>query len=122
RQGLLHIRGGGPLLVRGKVEGGSGSRKLLAEEVRPLPTDDGLAVPPRLLKVRIPGDKGGQEDLEALRDVLAAHPGPVPVHLRLDGGGAEVLSRVGNLRVAPSSGLVGAVEALLGADAIDREM
>ena len=117
RQGAPHLRAGGPLLVRGRLESETGSRKLLAEDVRPLPAEgNGVAEPPRSFTIRVPY----QADLAALRGILDAHPGPVPVELWVEVGGGAVLIRSKSVRVGPSRDLVGAVEALLGAAATDR--
>ena len=40
RQSAAHLRSGAPLLVRGKVEGTSTARKLLADDIRLLPAED----------------------------------------------------------------------------------
>ena len=117
RQGAPHLRAGGPLLVRGRLESETGARKLLAEDVRPLPAEgNGVAEPPRSFTLRVPY----QADLAALRGILDAHPGPVPVELWVEVGGGAVLIRSKSVRVGPSRDLVGAVEALLGAAATDR--
>ncbi len=39
RQSVAHLRSGSPLLVRGKLEGTSTARKILADDVRPLPAE-----------------------------------------------------------------------------------
>jgi DNA polymerase-3 subunit alpha len=112
RQSAAHLKSGVPLLVRGKVEGSPGSRKLLAEDVRPL-GDVGLAAPaPASCRVRV--GTAGAEGLRALRAVCDEHPGPVPliVHLQVDG--REVVIRSRSVGVHPSSAFVAAVEGLLG--------
>jgi DNA polymerase-3 subunit alpha len=112
RQSAAHLKSGVPLLVRGKVEGSPGSRKLLAEDIRPL-GDVGLAAPaPASCRVRV--GTAGAEGLRALRAVCDEHPGPVPlvVHLQVDGG--EVVIRSRSVGVQPSSAFVAAVEGLLG--------
>src|SRR5262249_59221765 len=47
RQSVTHLKSGAPILVRGKVEGTTTARKLLADDVRPLPAEtDAVSVPP----------------------------------------------------------------------------
>jgi len=123
RQSAAHLRGGMPLLVRGKVETGTGGRKLLAEEIRPFPSETGGPVtePPRHCVVRVRSGDDGTADLQALREILAAHPGSVPVDLVLEVDAVDVTIRSRLFRVAPAPALTDAVERLLGAGAIRLE-
>ena len=53
--------------------------------------------------------------VERLKDVLATHPGPTEVHLRLTQSGRTTVMRLDDgLRVAPSPALFGDLKALLG--------
>jgi len=122
RQSAAHLRGGAPLLVRGKIEGGTATRKLLAEEIRPLPTEgEPSAVRPRRCIVRVPAGRDGPADLEALRSILSGHPGPVGLDLSLDVEATEVVIRSRTLGVRPSREFVATVEALLGTGSIRFE-
>jgi DNA polymerase-3 subunit alpha len=122
RQSAAHLRSGAPVLVRGKVEGGTGTRKLLAEEIRPFPAEGtSSAVRPRRCLIRVPPGRDGTADLEALRAILSAHPGPVGLDLSLDVEATEVVIRSRTLGVTPSRELVATVEALLGADSVRFE-
>jgi DNA polymerase-3 subunit alpha len=123
RQSAAHLRSGGPLLVRGKVEGSTTARKLLADDVRPLPADDertGVSPLPRSCRVSIRTD-GGPDPLPALRAICEAHRGTVPLALRLRVDGAEVDVRSRTLRVRPSAAFVEAVEGLLGPGSVTLE-
>src|SRR5262245_8763633 len=69
RQTAAHLRSGAPLLVRGKVEGTTTARKLLADDVRPLPAEsEGHSVSPlpRACRVAVSTDDGS-DPLPALR-------------------------------------------------------
>jgi DNA polymerase III subunit alpha len=116
RQSAAHLRSGAPLLVRGKVEGTTSARKLLADDVRPLPAEEdrtGVSPLPRACRVSVPGDSQ-PDPLPALRAICDAHRGTVPLALRLRVDGAEVDIRSRTLRVRPTPAFVQAVEGLLG--------
>jgi DNA polymerase-3 subunit alpha len=119
RQSAAYLKGGAPLLVRGRVEGSATARKVLADDIRPLPEEDAgaPAAPPRGCRVRV-GSGVRPEDLDALRGVLARHRGPVPVLVHVDAGEREVVIRSRSVRVSPSPALVADVEGLLGAGTI----
>jgi DNA polymerase-3 subunit alpha len=123
RQNAAHLRGGAPLLVRGRVEGTASARKLLADDVRPLPPeeDPGAVSPlPRACRVAVRrGD--GADALPTLRAICDAHRGPVPLALRLRVDGVEVDVRSRTLRVRPSPAFVEAVEGLLGPGSVSVE-
>ena len=123
RQTAAHLRGGSPILVRGKVEGTATARKLLADDVRPLPAEDerGVVAPlPRACRVAV--RSGGDADpLQALRAICDAHRGTVPLALRLQVDGAEVDVRSRTLRVRPSAAFIEAVEGLLGPGSVTVE-
>jgi DNA polymerase-3 subunit alpha len=123
RQTAAHLKSGVPLLIRGRVEGATMPRKLLADEVRPLPLAAGPEAAPPVapvagtchITVRGHGDPG---PLQALRDLCAAHRGIVAVALHLHVDGSEVVVRPRTLRIRPSPGFVQAVEQLLGAESV----
>jgi DNA polymerase-3 subunit alpha len=56
--------------------------------------------------------------VEKLREVLASHPGPAEVHVKLVNGSRATLLRVGQLRVEPSTALMADLKALLGPTAV----
>ena len=124
RQSAAHLRSGGPLLVRGKVEGTATARKLLADDIRPAPrrgraTGRRLAAAPGVPRGRPLG--GDADPLPALRAICEAHRGTVPLALRLRVDGAEVDVRSRTLRVRPSAAFVEAVEGLLGPGSVTVE-
>jgi DNA polymerase-3 subunit alpha len=122
RQGGGHLRGGAPLLVRARVEGaGTGSRKLLAEDIRPLTAEApaGEPVMPEACRVWVAGAAGALEEaLRAVRTICDRHPGPVPVYLHLQLGDQEVVVRARAVGVRPSPAFAAAVEERLGAGRI----
>jgi DNA polymerase-3 subunit alpha len=123
RQTVAHLRGGAPILVRGKVEGTVTARKLLADDVRPLPAEDerGVVAPlPRACRVAV-RSRGDADPLQALRAICDAHRGTVPLALRLQVDGAEVDVRSRTLRVRPSPAFIEAVEGLLGPGSVTVE-
>jgi DNA polymerase-3 subunit alpha len=123
RQSVTHLRSGAPLLVKGRVEGTATARKLLADDVRPLPAEDdrpGASPLPRACRVSVRSE-GGQDALPALRAICETHRGTVPLALRLRVDGAEVDVRSRTLRVRPSAAFVEAVEGLLGSGSVTVE-
>jgi DNA polymerase-3 subunit alpha len=123
RQSVAHLRSGAPLLVRGRVEGTTTARKLLADDVRPLPGGDdvpGVSPLPRACRVSL-RPEGGSDALLALRALCEAHRGTVPLALRLRVEGADVDVRSRTLRVRPSPAFIEAVEALLGPGSVTVE-
>jgi DNA polymerase-3 subunit alpha len=123
RQSAAHLRGGVPILVRGKVEGTMAARKLLADDVRPLPAEEprGVVAPlPRACRVAV-RSAGDADPLQALRAICDAHRGTVPLALRLQVEGAEVDVRSRTLRVRPSPAFIEAVEGLLGPGSVTVE-
>ena len=126
RQSAAHLRSAAPLLVRGKVEGTATARKLLADDVRPLPAADAEDARPGAVPVAegVPGvDPRGRtpDPLPALRAICEAHRGTVPLVLRLRADGSDVDVRSRTLRVRPSPAFVEAVEGLLGPGSVTVE-
>ena len=124
RQSVTHLKSGAPLLIRGKVEGTSSARKLLADDVRPLPAEVEERVVeaplPRACRVAVPPN-GPADPLPALRAICEEHRGTVPLALRLRVEGNDVDVRSRTLRVRPSAAFVEAVEGLLGPGSVTVE-
>lgn len=121
RLSAAHLRSGIPLLVRGRVEGGGGPRKLLAEDVRPLPGDVESPEAPAACQVRIPLAAASPEGLQALRQVVESHRGAVPLYLHLEVDGTEVVVHSRRVAVTASPVLVRDIEALLGGGSVRFE-
>jgi len=123
RQTVAHLKGGAPLLVRGKVEGTTTARKLLADDVRPLPAETAVVSGqplPRACRVAVSTD-GEADPLPTLRAICEAHRGTVPLALRLRTNGTEVDVQSRTLRVRPSPAFIAAVEELLGPGTVTVE-
>ncbi len=121
RQGGDHLRSGVPLLVRGRVEGATSSRKLLAEEIRPLCVEGERSEPATVCRIRVAPDAGGVENLRAVRAICEAHAGPAPLYLHLAVNGAEVVVRSRRVAVRASPALVADIEARLGGGSINLD-
>jgi DNA polymerase-3 subunit alpha len=115
RQSAVLLRAAAPVLVRGRVEGATMPRKLLADEVRPLPAPGNAEAGPAARACRVSvGPGAAPESLPALREICEAHRGSVPLALHVQVDGTEVVLRARRLRVRPSADFVQAVETLLG--------
>jgi DNA polymerase-3 subunit alpha len=90
---------------------------VIAEEIVALAAARAEAI--RQAHVRVPA-AAGREDLERLKAVLAAHPGPCEtfLHLVRPDDSEAVLALPQAIRVAASDAIVDAVETVLGAGAI----
>jgi DNA polymerase-3 subunit alpha len=104
------------VVVKGRLDARDDERKLIALEVtRPeLPAD---GVPPLRLRVRAGGL--GPDRLRRLQEILAEHPGPVPVLVHVEEPGRTVVLRLGDThRVDDRNGLYAELRVLLGPDCI----
>jgi DNA polymerase III subunit alpha len=118
RQSVSHLRSGVPLLVRGRVEGSATTRKLLAEDIRPL-AGEAPAAAPSACRLRVA--QSGADRLRDVRELCQAHPGPVPVFVHLEVEGTEVVVRSRGVGVQPSAAFVAAIEGLLGRRSVRLE-
>lgn len=122
-----HLRGGLPLLVRGRLEGGD-EKKLLAEEIQPVteapgpPADGPTDAPFTVCRIRVQGPGTPRERLETLLELCRAHAGPfvLYLHVALPPRG-EVVVRARGVTVGYSPRLVEEVEGLLGRSSISFE-
>jgi DNA polymerase-3 subunit alpha len=122
RQAATLLRGSQPILVRGKLEGEPVSRKLLAEEIRPLPADEAPATArpePRACRITLHGAES--QPLSALREACAAHQGSVPLLLHIAVEGSEIVLRCRRLGVRPTPDFLAAVGEILGPDRVVLE-
>jgi DNA polymerase-3 subunit alpha len=120
RQGGVHLRRGGPLLVRGRVEGTSSPRKVLVEDVRLLAGGAGRDLAGRACRIRVPA--GG--DVASLRGLLTAcegHPGPATLYLHLLLDGLEVVLVSRRITVGTDRAMVADVEGMLGPGSVTIE-
>ncbi len=102
------------MVVRGRADGEEGPVRLLAESVVTL--DAAAARPIEAVTIRIDAAEAGPERLQRVYEVLADHPGPVPVFFEVIRPGAfrVVLQADENRRVRAGRPLVAALEELLG--------
>jgi DNA polymerase-3 subunit alpha len=102
---MLHLAKDSAVLVKGQVDIGEETVKLLLSEVQPLtlPAEDGLP----LVEVTLAGDAASSEGLRRLKALLQAHPGGSPLRLHI------ALPEGGQVTLAPAPGLtVGADDSL----------
>ncbi|MCU0225212.1 MAG: DNA polymerase III subunit alpha [Acidobacteria bacterium] len=102
------------MVVRGRADGEEGPVRLLAESVVTL--DAAAARPIEAVTIRIDATEAGPERLQRVYELLADHPGPVPVFFEVIRPGAfrVVLQADENRRVRAGRPLVAALEELLG--------
>jgi DNA polymerase-3 subunit alpha len=102
------------MVVRGRAEGDEGPVRLLAESVVTL--DTAAARPIEALTIRIDAAAADGDRLQRVNEILADHPGPVPVFFEVIRPGAfrVVLQADENRRVRAGRPLVAALEEVLG--------
>jgi len=101
------------LLVKGRPDHRDNTRKLLADEIKPLPKE---YAQPSNLSVRIATTRFSEELVSHIKAILMQHPGSVPVHLSLWENGKETTTvKLGELySVEPESDLMAKLKSLLG--------
>src|SRR4051794_33022485 len=100
------------VVVRGRVNRRDDVPTIYAAELTLPDLDEGPRGP---VVVSLPVTRCTPPVVERLKDVLATHPGPTEVHLRLTQSGRSTLMRLDDgLRVAPTPALFGDLKALLG--------
>lgn len=115
-----NLRNDAIVLVKGRLDMRDNSRKLLAEEVRPLPKA-GMS-PVRMLLIA-DAEKFTDDMTSRVKELLMQHPGNIPVHLRLCEDGEEATTvRLGDLYSIETGGdLIAKLKALLGEKAVRIE-
>jgi DNA polymerase-3 subunit alpha len=104
------------VVVRGRVDRRDEQPRLIAMDLS-LP-DLTIADGTRPVVVALPANRCTPPLVERLKEVLASHPGPAEVHLKLVTGSRATLLRLGPLRVDPSTALMADLKALLGPTAV----
>ncbi len=104
------------VFVRGTVDRGREEPQIRTTGV--LSLDEGKAQLTTAVLIRLEQAEVGEDRLHRLRDVLAAHPGRVPVYLRLvaTDGGETLVQAADRLSVAVTPSLREKVAEVLGAD------
>lgn len=105
------------VLVRGRLDLKDNSRKMLAEEIKPLPRG---SMRPDCLVLSLDTGRFTEEMVAHIKDILMEYPGEVPVELRLhDNGGEAHIVRLGDLYSIGTDGdLIARLKALLGEMAV----
>jgi DNA polymerase-3 subunit alpha len=104
------------VVVRGRVDRREEQPRLIAMDMS-LP-DVSVKEGARPVVLAMPATRCTPPLVEKLREVLASHPGPAEVHVKLVNGSRATLLRVGQLRVEPSTALMADLKALLGPTAV----
>ena len=105
------------VLIKGRVSRSEDRLSLHAQQVIVPDLTDTAGKGP--VQVTIAAARCTPPVVTRLCEVLQAHPGPTAVHLRLTGGAGEKRFQIADqFRVTPSSGLMGDLKALLGADCL----
>lgn len=109
--GILH--GEEPVLVKGAVDLGEESIKVIATEA--LSLTDALDHPFQVASFRFDTTRLTDHDLDALRNVLKKHPGRAEAFLHLLNGQSETVIHLGkNILLAPSRSLKEEADRILG--------
>jgi DNA polymerase-3 subunit alpha len=104
------------VVVRGRVDRRDEQPRLIAMDLS-IP-DLTVAEGTRPVVLAMPANRCTPPLVERLREVLASHPGPAEVHLKLVNGSRATLLRLGPLRVEPTTALMADLKALLGPTAV----
>jgi DNA polymerase-3 subunit alpha len=114
RSSMLHLAKDSAVLVKGQVDIGEETVKLLLSEVQPLtlPSDNGLP----LVEVTLAGGAASSEGLRRLKALLQAHPGgsPLRLHIELPGGGQVTIAAASGLTVGADDTLRQELEGAFG--------
>lgn len=115
RSSLLHLAKDSVLLVKGQVDIGEETVKLLLSEVQPLSLSGHGGLP--LVEVTLAGDAASPEGLRRLKAILEMHAGASPwrLHLQLPEGGRVTIAPSPALTVAADDSLRQDLEAAFGA-------
>jgi DNA polymerase-3 subunit alpha len=108
------------LVVTGRLEVRDEAIKLQANRVSKPDLSEALGAP---ILVRFAAEQCTGDAVKRLKDILVHHPGPVAVHLQVDGAdGASRTYRLGDeLRVERHSGLFGEIKSAFGPQAVDDD-
>jgi DNA polymerase III subunit alpha len=114
------LRNDAIVLVKGRLDLKDNARKIIADEVRPLPRS---GMRPARLMLALETEKFDEGATSRIKEVLMQHPGEIPVHLMLCEGGLEVTRvKFGELYSVETDGdLIGKLRALLGETAVRVE-
>jgi DNA polymerase-3 subunit alpha len=104
------------LVVQGRIDDGRDTKQVIADRVSRPDLSEATGAP---VTLALHPRQCAPELVVRLRDVLAEHAGPVPVQLRVGGGGRTTTLAVPEaLAVRRSQGLFAELKVLLGAEAV----
>jgi DNA polymerase-3 subunit alpha len=114
RSSLLHLAKDSAVLVKGQVDIGEETIKLLLSDVQPLALA-GNGGPP-VVEITLAGTAAASEGLRRLKALLEMYPGNSPwrLHLRLPEGGQVTIAPAPSLTVAADASLQQALEEAFG--------
>ena len=121
RASLLQLVKGATVLVEAQVDVAEEGAKLLLSQVKtldPVGGNGGEAPVPRVT-LAVANNRASGETLRALREVVAAHPGPSPVRLIVEQAPGRRVTIAAEARVAATPAFVAAAEALLGPGSVE---
>jgi len=104
------------VVVRGRVDRRDDPPRLMAMDLSIPDISAPDTVKP--VVVALPQSRCTPPLVDRLKEVLASHPGPAEVHVRLLSGSRATTLRLSPMRVAPTSALMADLKALLGPTAI----
>jgi DNA polymerase-3 subunit alpha len=111
---MLHLAKDSVVLVKGQVDIGEETIKLLLSDVQPLVLSGNDSVP--LLEITLAGPVADSMGLQRLKALLEMHPGNSPwrLHLRLPEGSQVTIAPAPSLTVAADDNLRQALEEAFG--------
>jgi DNA polymerase-3 subunit alpha len=104
------------VVVRGRVDRRDDQPRLMAMDLSIPDVSAPDAVKP--VVVALPQSRCTPPLVDRLKEVLASHPGPAEVHVRLLNGSRSTVLRLSPMRVAPTNALMADLKALLGPTAV----
>jgi len=118
RSSMLHLAKDSAVLVKGQVDVGEDTAKLLVSEVRPLSLSGNGGTP--MVEVALSGSASTPEALRRLESILRLSPGnaPVRLHLTLPDGRRVTIAPSASFSVTPNETLRMALETEFGAGCV----
>lgn len=130
KNSTVYLKGGMPLLVKGRIDIADDVRKIIAEEISPLDETDidsniesqsefekkGFSL---TCHIKIKSNLASKETMRRIRDILIDYPGESKIFIHLMADDAEkVIKGHPDLNVQYSPGLISEIENILGKDSI----
>lgn len=104
------------VLVKGRVDAKDNSRKILLEEIKPLPRS---SMKPSRVDLVLGAGRFTDELSRHIKEILLQHPGSIPVHLKIQDDSNTTTVRLGDLYdVDIDSDLMAKLKSLLGSSSV----